>query len=99
VAFTLWQLVGEQQGGDRLRLPGDRGAGYLAAIAPIQARLDQAASAGAPAPADAADAVAATQAAFGTTLDSATEAAAAATAIRAIRDVDTLGAARGKLRD
>jgi methyl-accepting chemotaxis protein len=99
VAFTLWEVISEQQVEIRFSSQEIAGARYLAGIAPIQARLEQAMLGLAPLPADSADTLAALQAEVGGTLDCESESAAAIAALKAAQDASKLDAARGKLRD
>jgi len=99
VAFTLWQLVSEQQVAIRFATQEVAGARYLRAIVPIQARLEQAVLGNAALPAGSAEALASAQAEDGGTLDSADEAQAAVAALRTAQDAAGVATARAKLRD
>jgi methyl-accepting chemotaxis protein len=99
VAFLLWEAVTQQQVEIRFTTQEIAGAKYLAGLAPIQAQLETTMLGRGLLPPDIADTLANVQTAYGATLESDTESAAAVAALRAARDPATLDAARGKLRD
>ena len=98
VAFTMWEIIQDQQVEIRFATQEIAGARYLAAIAPIQGRLEQAMLGAAPLLPATSASLAEAETAYGATLASVAEADAAVATLRDAHDPASIAAARAKLR-